>query len=79
MECNLDIGTFYVPHTTRYGLRFICTTVGILGYSEEDVMKILLLLKIILVKKNNITKEEKDYIKKELVKIAHKYLMYKEY
>ena len=79
MECNLDIGTFYVPHTNRYGLRFICTTVGILGYSEENITKILLLLKIIIVKKNTITNEEKAYIKKEVMHIANKYIMYKEY
>jgi glycine/serine hydroxymethyltransferase len=78
MECHLDIGTFYVPHTDRYGLRFICATVGILSYSSEDIMKILLLLKLILIKKNSIAQEEKDYIKKEVIKIAHKYPLYKE-
>jgi glycine hydroxymethyltransferase len=79
MECNLDIGTFYVPHTDRYGLRFICTTVGILDYSDEDILKTLQQIALILINKNNLTQQQMEIIGENIVQITNKYPMYTTY
>ena len=52
-ECNLDISTFFVPNTNRYGLRFICTTAAILEYSLEEIHEILEVVLEILDGKEN--------------------------
>jgi glycine hydroxymethyltransferase len=75
LECHMDIGTFYVPHTNRYGLRFICTTVGILGYTNGDILMILNNLKIIIEKKQ-LTEQEKILIKKNIINVTEKYKMF---
>lgn len=76
LQCQMDIGTFYVPHTNRYGLRFICTILGALNYSLEDIEIFLDQLKIIFVKKNNITNEEKENIIKKIYNLTKKYPMF---
>jgi hypothetical protein len=76
LECNLDIGSCYVPNTKRYGLRFICTNVGILEYTDEEIMNVLNNLKEIILLKDKITEDQKKNIKNNIKTIALSRKMY---